>query len=208
MRFSARAFNSFLNGVGQDFSWRKAFACPCVNPNSMQASPTCPVCNGKGRSWESAVTGRAGVAGRESMKQWAQFGLWDAGDVMLSLPSDSPLYDMGQFDRVLMLNRTEPFSINMIRGMNDIIRFPVVSVDRVFWIVGGAIVEGALPTVLPNGVLDWGASAPPMATNYSLTGRRVPEYFVYQDLPMDRPHHAGMRLPRKVVIRRFDLYGR
>lgn len=208
MRFSPSAFNRFLNDIGQDFSWRKAFACPCVNPNSMQAAPNCPVCGGKGRAWTDAAVGRSGVAGRDAMKEWAQFGLWDAGDVVLSIPSDSILYDMGQYDRVLMLNRTEPFSMNMIRGMNDLIRFPVVSVDRVFWIAGGAIVEGEIPAVLPNGMLDWAGNAPPHGVTFSLTGRRTPEYFVYQDMPMDRPHHAGMKLPRKVVIRRFDLYGR
>lgn len=208
MMFSPGAFDSFLNNIGQEFSWRKAFACPCVNPNSMQANPNCPVCGGKGRAWVDAIVGKSGVAGRNAMKEWAQFGLWDAGDVILSIPSDSPLYAIGPYDRVIMSNRTEPFSTNMVRGMNDIIRFPIVSVDRVFWIVNGSIVDGEIPIVLANGVLDWNGSAPPMSATFSITGRRRPEYFVYQDQPMDRPHHAGLTLPRKVVLRRWDLYGR
>jgi len=41
-----------------------------------------------------------------------------------------------------------------------------------------------------------------------LTGRRRQEYFVYAEMPFDRPIHYGLTLPRRVVIRRFDLYGK
>ena len=43
---------------------------------------------------------------------------------------------------------------------------------------------------------------------YSMTGRRLPEYICYHDFPQDRAHHSGARLPRKVVLRKFDLLGR
>ncbi|MCK7579808.1 MAG: hypothetical protein MZV65_31715 [Chromatiales bacterium] len=43
---------------------------------------------------------------------------------------------------------------------------------------------------------------------YTLAGRAYPEYFCYGDFPQDRAHHHGEPLPRKVVLRKFDLFGR
>lgn len=208
MRLSSAAFNRFLGQMGQTFAWRKSYACPCINKNSGQADPKCPHCSGKGRLWRGAVEGEAGIVSRSRMREFAVFGIWDQDDIMLSIPSNSPLYDMGQFDRVAALNRSEPFSINLIRGLNDVVKFSVLSVDRAFYLQNGNIVDLALPTVTEDGALNWGANPPPAGVTFSLTGRRTPEYFVYQELPTDRPLHFGAKLPRRVTLRRFDLFGR
>jgi hypothetical protein len=210
MRLTGAAFNRMLNQMGQSFSWRKSFACPCISKNSGQAKPNCPHCSGKGRLWGPPVEGDAGIVSRSKMRDFATFGIWDQDDIMLTIPSDSPLYDMGQFDRVAALNRSEPFSLNLVRGLNDQIKFPILSVDRVFWlnVEDSSIHEGSLPTVNDNGTLSWGAGAPPAGVTFSLTGRRAPEYFCYQELPTDRPMHFGEKLPRRVALRRFDLFGR
>lgn len=210
MRLSPVDFNSFLNQMGQIFGWRKAYACPCINQHSGAPKPNCPHCSGKGRLWDVSIEGLSGITGREAMKEFATFGVLDAGDIMLSIPSDSPLYAMGQYDRVLAKNRSEPFSLNFVRGQNDLIRFPVLSIERVFWLDDANVIHEAapLPTVGATGIIAWGASAPPLGETYSVTGRRTPEFFCYQELPFDRPHHAGEPLPRRVVLRRFDLYGR
>ena len=208
MLLSPRRFNRLLNHMGQDFDWRRAYACPCVNPQSGAARHNCPHCAGKGRLWAGAVTGRAGIVGRDQMKNFAVFGMWDAGDIMLSIPSDSPLYGIGQFDRVVALNRSEPFSLNLVRGQNDLIRFRPLSIERVFWLVGDVPTDAGPVELLPDGRLQWGGAAPPMGATYSVTGRRTPEYFCYQELPADRPMHYGAPLPRRVTLRRFDLFGR
>ncbi|MBE0437615.1 MAG: hypothetical protein IBX56_17655, partial [Methylomicrobium sp.] len=89
------------------------------------------------------------------------------------------------------------------------LRFNVLSIDRVFWRAPDkTIIEGRPPSVDEDGVLTWGSLRPPAQATYSITGRRVPEYFVYIDLPLDRPMHHGEPLPRRIVCRRFDLYGR
>ena len=208
MRLSPAAFNSFLGQMGQSFAWRRSYACPCINKNSGQANPKCPHCSGKGRLWAGAVVGDAGIMSRSRMREFAAFGIWDQDDIMLSIPSNSPLYAMGQFDRIAALNRSEPFSANLIRGLNDTLRFPVLSVDRVFWLNGEHIRDVALPVVNEDGSLTWADGAPPAGATFSLTGRRTPEYFVYQELPTDRPLHFGEPLPRRVTLRRFDLFGR
>ena len=208
MNLVSSEFNSLLNHVGQDFTWRRAYACPCINPRSGAAKPSCPHCDGKGRLWDAPMPGKAGIVGRDQLRKFADFGLWDQGDIMLSIPSNSPLYAMGQFDRIAALNRSEPFSANLIRGLNDTLRFPVLSVDRVFWLDGEHIRDVALPVVNEDGSLTWADGAPPAGATFSLTGRRTPEYFVYQELPTDRPLHFGEPLPRRVTLRRFDLFGR
>lgn len=208
MNLVSGEFNSLLNHVGQDFTWRRAYACPCINPRSGAAKPSCPHCDGKGRLWDAPVAGKAGIVGRDQLRKFADFGLWDQGDIMLSIPSNSPLYAMGQFDRIAALNRSEPFSANLIRGLNDTLRFPVLSVDRAFWLDGEHIRDVALPVVNEDGSLTWADGAPPAGVTFSLTGRRTPEYFVYQELPTDRPLHFGEPLPRRVALRRFDLFGR
>lgn len=209
MRLSSPAFNRHLNSMGQAFRWRRGYACPCVNPNSGQAKANCKQCSGKGRLWGAGVDGVAGVVSQSRMRNYATFGVWDADDMMLSIPSDSPLYAMGQFDRVEAVNRTEPFSISFLRGLNDVIRFDVVSLERCFRLDANEnIVELPLPTINPNGTMTWAAGGPPAQSSFSLTGRRRPEYFCYLELPTDRPIHYGETLPRKVVLRRFDLFGR
>ena len=209
MEFNVEWFNDHLAAMGQDFLWRKASMCPCVNPNSGAAKPNCPICGGKGRSWAAPVKAKAGMASEKVLRQWAQFGRFEAGDAVLSVPENSPLYEAGQFDRVTMLNATDQFSLVLVRGLNDKINFPVRKVDRVYWIgAGNVIVEGGIPAVAGNGQLSWASGAPGAGTQYSVSGTRYSEYFVWDDMPGDRNHHYGARLPRKLVVRRFDLFGR
>lgn len=208
MRLSAASFNRHLSQMGQSFSWRKSFACPCISKNSGQANPKCPHCSGKGRLWGGSIVGEAGIVSRSRMREFATFGIWDQDDIMLSIPSNSPLYSMGQFDRIAALNRSEPFSVNLIRGLNDVIKFAILSVERAFWLDGDNIRDVPLPIVNEDGSLTWADGAPPAGVTFSLTGRRTPEYFVYQELPTDRPLHYGEKLPRRVALRRFDLFGR
>jgi hypothetical protein len=208
MRLSSAKFNGLINGVSQKFLWSRGFACPCLTTNSGQPKINCPHCHGKGRFWSGAVDGAAGVGSRDALKKQAEFGNWDAGDTLLSIPSDSPLYAMGEYDRVVAIHRTEPFSVNLVSGINDVIRFSIVSIDRVVWLDGSNnLVDAAIPKIKDDGTLLWGANAPPAKTTFSITGRRHPEYFVYHELTLDRPHHQGEPLPRRIVVRRFELFG-
>ncbi|MOA60540.1 hypothetical protein D3C78_1854430 [compost metagenome] len=59
-----------------------------------------------------------------------------------------------------------------------------------------------------DGRLAWAAGEPPPGTTYSLTGWKFSEYFVFGDYPANRNMHSGMKLPKRVVLRRWDLMGR
>ena len=208
MRFTPQKFNRMLNNRAQSFLFSKGYACPCLNQNSGQPLYNCQHCSGKGRVWDGATKGLAAVVGRDVIKKQADFGQWDAGDMMLSIPSDSPLYDMGLYDRLVAVDKSEPFSMIFVAGVNEAMRFVPVSIDRVFWQdINLDFVYGDIPTIKSDGTLQWGAINPPAKTTYSLTGRRRPEYFCYNENPLDRPHHQGADLPRVVSVRRFDLFG-
>lgn len=206
VQLNQRAFNSFLQQMGQQFLWRKAYACPCLSHHSGQAKINCRQCFGRGRVWAEGEEGSAGVVTHAQTKRQAAFGIWDEGDIALSIPADSVLYNMGQYDRVLCLNRTEPFSITLTYGVNDTLRFIPTVIERVTWLDEAEhLVEGEVPFVGAQGELLWDDVTPPVKASYALTGRRSPEYFCYQDMPLDRPHHAGELLPRRVQLRRFEL---
>ncbi|MGR9108258.1 MAG: hypothetical protein ACU843_15160 [Gammaproteobacteria bacterium] len=143
------------------------------------------------------------------MKKFMDLGMFDDGDTMVTIPSDSPMYEIGEFDRVDTVSRTEPFSVNIVTGLATSLRFKPESIDRVTWLDSNdALVVGDIPTINKDGSLTWVGSTPPQNTTYSVTGRRFPAYFCYMDLPLDRPYHFGKQLPRRVVLRRFDLFGR
>lgn len=121
------------------------------------------------------------------------------------------MYEMGEFDRVTMLNSTDYFSLILTRGdPQEKIHEPVEKVTRVFWLAGSTLVEGsAFPTVNADGSLTWPSSgAPPAGTPYTITGTRFSDYFCWGPFPSDRNEHSGARLPKRVVLRRFDLFGR
>lgn len=203
------SFNAMLNEMGQAASWRRAYDCPCRDTHSGAAKPNCPSCHGKGVTWGASVSGNVGVSGQKVQQAWAKLGMYEDGDQVLTLPSDSPIYMMGAADRLTMLESSAPFSRVLVHTGSELLPFNVEHIDRVFWLDGnGVVVEGGVPVVGANGVPTWSAGAPPVGQQYSITGRQRPEYFVLREFPQDRSHFHGAYLPRRVVTRRMDLFGR
>lgn len=210
MRFSPGRLNAHISGIGQDVQWRRAYACPCVSPDSGAAKPTCPLCTGRGQTWAAAVSTRVGLTSQTASKMMAQFGAYEVGDVLITLPSNSPAYVAGRFDRFLALKSTNPFSMVLTRGEDDRLLGAAQSFTRCYWIndAGTAEVEGGLPTADASGNLTWASGAPPAGKQYSLSGVRFDEYMLYPELPMDRNHNNGLALPRRVRAKQFSLFGR
>ena len=205
------AFDAFLSNIGQDFTWSKAYVCPCINPSSGAANPKCQVCFGRGRYWPAGLPAVAGVSSQKVQQAWQQFGLYQTGDTVLSVPQISPMYDAGQFDRLMALDTTEQFSVNLLAGTNDRLFMPVLTITRVFWLNADltATIEGPIPTIAAVGALTWpNGDGPPEGTTYSVSGVQTQEFFVLMDYPANRAEHHGLRLPKRIVARRFDLMGR
>lgn len=210
MLFDPGAFNDLLGGLGEYFQWRRASACPCINPDSGSPSKKCPHCFGKGKLWSAAQRVAAATASSSVQQQWAKFGRWETGDLVLSIPEDSPLYGIAMFDRVRCETSTDSFSTVLIRGGDgERLQVPVQCITRVFWFDGaGAIVEGQAPAVADNGALTWSAGAPPAGKPYTIEGVKFQEYYALEQFSNDRMKSYGMRLPRRMVMRKFDLWGR
>jgi hypothetical protein len=212
MRLQPAYFNRHIANIGQQVTWRRAYSCSCKDPSTGSPDPRCPFCSGKGQQWIDAVPTVCGVAGQKTQGKWAGMGRWTDGDVVVTVPGDSAMWDIGQFDRVVLLNALERFSLPLIRGApSERVVGNIASVERVFWIdkARGVTVEGALPTIAAGGGLVWPQTgSPPVGIGYSITGQRFTEYFCYSDLPSSRNEHSGARLPRLVVLRKWDLWGR
>ena len=210
--FLVSAFNNFLGAIGQQYVWRQSFACPCVDPHSGAAKPSCPLCVGKGRQWSDGVSGIAGMCGVKVQREWAQFGAYESGDVVITVGSDQSLYNVGQFDRVTALNAHGRFSLVLTHGsQTERLMFVVSKIDRVFWLSadGASTVEGGIPAVATNGGLTWSVGGEPVdGTQYTISGWKNWEYFCYGDYPANRNEQSGLPLPRRVVLRDFDLFNR
>lgn len=206
------AFNRLLAAagpVGQPAAWRRSFACPCANPNSGSGKPDCPACHAKGRTWSEEEDGDVGASAQAAQKAFEKLGVWEPGDVMLTIPSSSPIYKAGQYDRIRLKQAMNPFSMVIVPDLNDRIIGSIVQLDRLFWLDdAGEPVEGALPSIDDAGVMTWTAGQePPDGKQFSISGIRHDEYYVFRDLTGDR--NAGtLGLPRKLHARRFDLFAR
>lgn len=213
MRFSRQAFNRHLNNIGQNVLWLASYACPCVNPHSGAPDAKCPACVGRGRIWEKGVETVVGVPGQKTQERWAKLGMYEVGDLVLSIPENCPMWDRaGQFDRVVSLDAFEPFSEVLTRGApSEVMRYRVVKFTRCFWrsrTNPAEMVDGGIPTVGENGKLLWTEKEPPASTPYTLVGTRHTEYFMVDGFPSNRNQHSGMRLPKNTVLRKWDLFGR
>ena len=166
---------------------------------------------GKGRIWDPPVDTVVGVASQKVQLQWAQMGLWEAGDTVMSVPQASPLWDAAPFDRILMLNATDGFSQPLVRGApSERLLFDPVKLARCFYLhpLTRQPVDVPVPTV-QGGILSWpGGGGPPPGVTYSLTGEKNSEFFIFMDLASDRNQHQGMRLPKRIVARKWDLFNR
>ncbi|BCP56306.1 hypothetical protein K32_49230 [Kaistia sp. 32K] len=212
MYLNQARFTKHVMKMGQQILWRASFACSCVNPTSGAPDAKCKLCGKKGRIWSPAQRTVVGLQKQEIKPEWVNAGLWEAGDLLVTVPENSPMWQGGQFDRVTMLNAEDRFSRPLVRGKpdEDLSMLSVKSIERVFWKhpVTQALIEGGIPEVDGDGKITWGAGAPPAGMAYSITGFRYPDYFIWGELPSNRNIHSGVRLPKRVVLRRWDLLGK
>ena len=214
MRLQPAAFNRLIGHLGQACLWSRAELCPCRDTYSGAAEPNCPACSGRGVFWRGAVRATTGLTSMRVAREWQHFGMWESGDVVLSVPSDSPLYDAGENDRVALVNSTEPYTSTFVRGAEDE-RWPayLTEVEAVTVRQGEGVASRAVPVLPADRSAPFRpawpeAGGPAEGEQYAIRGRRHPVFFVFKSLPQDRAHHSGATLPRKIAARRFDLFGR
>ncbi|MFT8945948.1 MAG: hypothetical protein ABF876_05125 [Acetobacter aceti] len=209
-RFNALLSASNGNGLGQNIAWESSDLCPCRSPAGT-TDPNCPQCRGLGHIWAAPVAAWSGMASMRISREWGNMGEWESGDIVMTIPSDSPFWETGEYDRVTLIQSSEPFSRVLVAGKTDRLAFMPLSIRRVFWLScdESEIIEGGIPTVNNDGSLVWpdGDAVPAAGQRYTVSGRRHPIYFMFRDFPQDRAHASGLALPRRVVLRKFDLLG-
>lgn len=213
MRFSPSRFNRHLANIGQRVAWRRSYACACLNLQTGNPDPKHALCGGKGRLWVEPVETVIGVTRQEVKPEMIAAGIYESGDMTATVPAASPMWaGAGQFDRILLLNSTDVFSQPYTRGApNERLLFTPASIDRCFWLhrTTREIVEGGVPVCDATGNLSWpNGGEPPPGTTYSLTGQRFDEYYILDSLPSDRNEHSGYPLPKRLQLRKFDLFNR
>ena len=55
VELDAAAFDDFVISRGIPTLWQQAFICPCIDPETHQANPLCPICHGTWRGYLPAV---------------------------------------------------------------------------------------------------------------------------------------------------------
>ncbi len=213
MRFNPVHFDRFLSGnIGQEVIWRQSFSCACLNPDTGSPNPKHALCGGKGRLWAEGKKTTIGIAKQDVDDKLVELGHFEAGDMIAVIPANSPAWAAGEWDRIQMLNGTDVFSQPMKRGSpTEKFIVKVKSVSRVFWLDNaGQIVEGGIPVVAADGTLSWpgGVGEPPPGAQYSISGEKYTEYYIYGHFPSDRNQHKGMKLPKRCILRKFDVFNR
>ena len=213
MILSPQRFNRQLAEMGQAMLWQRAHVCPCTESHSGSARPDCPVCDGRGFFWSAPVLSRAGVVGARARRQFDAFGRWEDGDVMISIPGNTPLWGAGENDRVVFADGHQPFQQHLVNDGTARLRFSVVRIDRCFWLgpQGESVVECSVPRLdRATGALSWSdpATAPDPGAQFVISGTKRPEYFLWRELPISRAHFNGLDLPKRAVLKKFDLFGR
>lgn len=214
MSFDVTQLNRSLNDLSQAATWETASTCPCRSRRTGGADTACPVCHGNGITWDAGVICRVALQGMKSVKEFAMLGMWEKGDIMVSLPSDSAAYECGEHDRFTLTDSRLRISQVIARGpVTDALKYTsVLSIDTIWAIAGGVRVEfvrGVDYTLVGN-VITWlapAAASLPVGGQYSVVYVAHPQYYVYRDLVSDRPH-GNRDLPRKVHLRLMELFSR
>lgn len=209
--FSVCGFNAMLALAGQPATWERALVCPCRTTRTGGADPACAVCQGRGFIWESPQAVTIGLNGVNLRREWAPFSQWENGDIVAIIPSDSPAYRAGEYDRFTLTQAVLPLTMILTRGVNDTLKYRTIqSVLKVWAIVNGAkkefveVVAGEGDYTLNGNTFAWVTNELQPGQQYSVLFEAHPEYGVYKDLLHDRPI-GGQALPRRVHLRHMPL---
>ena len=199
-----------LELIGQAATWERASRCPCRSTRTGGADVACVVCKGIGWIWDAPQPCAFGVSGSTPSRKFAAFGEWEDGDVLLTIPSDSLAYDMGERDRITMTQSSLRSTEVLTRGTNETLRYSQpIALSTVWGIVANARQEfyDSIDFQLDGHTMLWLTTTLSAGQQYSVLYTARPQYFVYRELVGDRPM-GGRSMPRKVHVKLMELFNR
>lgn len=227
----AESFEDLINRRGRVVRWEEAMLCSCQSVQSGQANYNCKACHGTGRIYEAPIEGKAVVSDISASKQYANnIGVFQVGDALMSVPYRfpktnklgyntgefdlNPMYDIGDFDRVTLLDDFYKTSEVLVRGTAlyarqadtllhavDITVKKIIKADE----DTGAIIE-FIPEhdfEVDNNKIVWSEDSEDklaIGESYTVVYKHRPTFVVFSNLPSPR-YQDGQFFPRKVVLR-------
>jgi len=208
--FCPDRLNTMLQLIGQAATWERASRCPCRSTRTGGADVACVVCKGVGWIWDAPQPCSFGVSGSTPSRKFAAFAEWEDGDVLLTIPSDSPAYDMGERDRITLTDSSLRSAEVLTRGTQDTLRYRKPIAILTVWAIVNTIRKEyyeSIDYLMDGPTIRWLTDPFPAGQPYSVLYRARPEYFVYRELAGDRPM-GGRSMPRKVHVKLMELWNR
>lgn len=213
---------------GRPVRWQEAIICSCWNTQTGQPLFSCEACHGTGYMYGPPYDGIALVMSITAEKEFLESGVFEAGDAVMTVPkrypvqlpnglfdntrfTDNPMYEIGMYDLVTLLDDEVKSSEVLTRGTSfhgkpaDTLANPEITrikrIQQVDSVTGEVTIytEGQ-DFQLNNNQIEWIGNQPAMGTNYSVTYLHRPVYSVFTTLPKPR-HQDGQDLPRYVALR-------
>lgn len=224
----AKNYEDLILRRGRQVQWQEAQICSCWNSQTGQAQFNCAACHELGYIYSSPYVGTALVMSITTTKEFMEAGVFDTGDAIMTVPKrypiklqnglvdkthfiDNPMFDIGMYDLVTLLDDEYKYSVNLVKGAPahgyppETLPHPVVT--RIKQVYKTDSTTGNITTYLQgtdftlNGrQIQWIGKQPNAGEQYSVVYFHRPVYTVYTTLPKPR-HQDGQDLPRHVVLR-------
>lgn len=214
VNFDLAAHSEFVQFHGQPFIYYKASLCPCGSgPHSLDANHSlinCATCQGLGLIYASPVTLSGLLTAMRNIKDLADFGTLEPGDLVLGMPPQSPVF-INDWD-LIQPKFSVGFNGQIIKrgqGNSDVLDYPARTVLRCSSInfANNYQVIDYLVNVdfsISGRTITWNSTSKvtnflPASTNYSISYNAIFDYVVVS-APMERWDN-GSNIGQRVLLR-------
>lgn len=149
----------------------------------------------------------------KSNRSWVDRGEVKAGDLDTTIPhtladltTENPAWHAKEFDIFVFPDQRIRHQQRMRRGYGETLTYKLVRSLREARAIAGSTIATYQPGTdfeVVNGAVSWLTAGP--ADHYVLEYDAAPEAYVFAELPQTR-HVDGHPLPRRVGLRRFELF--
>lgn len=196
--------NSFIKTRGETLTFYQGRSCDCARFGHPQSS--CVYCQGTGFVVGAGVEVVFLVTGVKSHLKFIEAGILEAGDLILTIPTDSAYLEVVKPGDRLKLNlRRETREEVLARGEDtkDVLREAhVVSVGSITQ--GATTYEAEDDYEVSGNEITWVGSAPAAGSKYTVNYKYNPVYVVFNELPFTRTS-KGTLLPRRLGMQKLEL---